>query len=169
MYNNITIQPYRTFPAQFTPLLNCSRQEKIDSGTVMPDPRRNYFIFNQDKVDFFIKHKESGLPYLKEVLKHSNNEAQITESLYILNRMIDSGTRGIEKMYPQLSRFNNTNSPAIQTFLAGIYRKIQVPDAFGPLVAMLIRNSLNPPQACFDPNEEVGGAVLSYISDRFKG
>lgn len=137
-------------------------------STQQPSPQRNYCLFNQDKVDFFVKQKELALPYLKEVLKKSNNEDQITETLYILNRMQDSGTRGIEKFYPVLSRFNNTNSPNIQTFLAGIYRKIQVPDAFGPLVAMLIRNSLNPPQSCFDPNEEVGGAILSYISDRFR-
>lgn len=131
-------------------------------------PMRNYCVFNEAKVDYFVKQKEPALPYLKEILANSNNEPQITETLYILNRMKDAGTKGIEKLYPVLSRFNNTNSPNIQTFLAGIYRKIQVPDAFGPLVAMLIRNSLNPPQACFDPNEEVGGAVLSYLSDRFR-
>ena len=114
------------------------------------------------------QHNYLGLPYLKEVLTHSNNEYQISETLYILNRMIDKGTRGVEKLYPQLSRFNNTNSPNIQSFLAGVYRKTQVPDAFGPLVAMLFRNISNPQQACFDPNEEVGGAILSYLSDRFR-
>ena len=105
------------------------------------------------------------------ILTHSNHEAQITETLYILDRMIDNGTKGIDKLYPIFSRFNNTNSPNIQTFLAGIYRKIQVPDAFGPLVKMLIQNSLQPhnPQQTFDPNEEIGGAILSYLSDRFRG
>ena len=115
-----------------------------------------------------MKQKELGLPYLKEVLKNSNNEDQITESLYILDRMIDNGTKGIDKMYPVLSRFNKTRSPNIQTFLAGIYRKIQVPDAFGPLVSMLIQNSITPRQSVFDPNEEIGGAILSYLSDRFR-
>ena len=66
------------------------------------------------------------------------------------------------------SRFNNTTSPNIQTYLAGIYRKTQVPDAFGPLVKMLIQNSLRPQTSNFDPNEEIGGAILSYISDRFR-
>lgn len=133
-----------------------------------PTLQRNYCIFNQPKVDFFVKQKEAGLPYLKEILKNSNNEEQITETLYIIDRMLDAGTRGIDKIYPLLSRFNNTNSPNIQTFLAGIYRKIQVPDAFGPLVAMLIRNAINPQPSCFDPNEEIGGVVLSYLSDRFR-
>lgn len=135
----------------------------------MPTPQRNYCIFDQNKVDFFVKRKEMALPYLAGVLSRSNDEKQITETLYIVDRMIDNGTKGVDKMYPVLSRFNMTNSPNIQTFLAGIYRKIQVPDAFGPLVAMLIRNSLNPQPSCFDPNEEVGGAILAYLSDRFKG
>ena len=79
--------------------------------------------------------------------------------------MLENGVKNIDKMYPALSRFNRTQSPNIQTFLAGIYRKTQVPDAFGPLVSMLINNSLNPVKSpFFDPNEEIGGAILSYIA-----
>lgn len=135
----------------------------------LPEPGRNYCLFDKNEVDYFVKQKEQALPYLTEILKHSNNEPQITETLYILDRMIDNGTKGIDKLYPVFARFNNTQSPNIQTFLAGIYRKIQVPDAFGPLVKMLIQNSMKPadPYQTFDPNEEIGGAILSYISDRF--
>lgn len=134
----------------------------------MPTPQRNYTIFDKKKVDSFVTQREKALPYLNEILLHSYNEAQITETLYILDRMLENGTKGIDKMYPTLARFNNTQSPNIQTFLAGIYRKIQVPDAFGPLVKMLIQNSLNKTAtAPFDPNEEIGGAILSYISNRF--
>lgn len=134
----------------------------------MPAGQRNYILVDPIKVDAFVKQKENVLPYIADVLTHSNNEAQITENLYILDRLIENGTQGADKLYPVLSRFNGTNSPNIQTFLAGIYRKIQVPDAFGPLIAMLIRNSVNPPQSNFDPNEEVGGAILAYLSDRFR-
>lgn len=140
-----------------------------NSSVQMPTQHRNYCLFDRNKVDFFVKRKEIALPYLSGVLARSNDESRIVETLYIVDRMIDNGTKGVDKMYPVLSRFNMTNSPNIQTFLAGIYRKIQVPDAFGPLVAMLIRNSLNPQPSCFDPNEEVGGAILAYLSDRFKG
>ena len=131
----------------------------------MPTPQRNYCIFDQQKVDYFVKQKENALPYLTNILKTSNNEAQITETLYIMDRMIDNGTKGIDKLYPVFSRFNNTKSHNIQTYLAGIYRKTQVPDAFGPLVKMLIQNSMQPqnPQQSFDPNEEIGGAILSYL------
>ena len=136
----------------------------------MPDRNRNYCLFDQNKVDYFVKQKENALPYLTDILEYSNNEAQVTETLYIMDRMLDNGTKGIDKLYPVFSRFNQTQSPNIQTFLAGIYRKIQVPDAFGPLCKMLIQNSMKPnnPNQPFDPNEEIGGAILSYISDRWR-
>lgn len=129
----------------------------------LPTNGRNYTYVDPNKVKFFVAQKEAALPYLGDILRHSNNEAQVTETLYILDRMIEAGTKGIDKMYPVLSRFNDTKSPNIQTFLAGIYRKTQVPDAFGPLVKMLVQNSINPQPAPFDPNEEIGGAILEYI------
>ena len=138
------------------------------SSCRLPQGSRNYTLFDQNKVDCFVSQKEAALPYLADILIHSNNEAEITETLYIIDRMADEGVKGIDKMYPVLSRFNNTTSPNIQTFLAGIYRKTQVPDAFGPLVKMLIQNSLRPQTSNFDPNEEIGGAILAYISDRFR-
>lgn len=164
------IQPVLNFnpnppTTQFTP---CTTHP-VGTAVTMPNGQRNYCIFDQNKVDCYVKQKENGLPYLNNVLLHSQNEEQITEALYILDRMLENGTKGIDKMYPTLSRFNNTQSPNIQTFLAGIYRKTQVPDAFGPLVKMLIQNSIHPnTTAPFDPNEEIGGAILSYLSDRFR-
>ena len=155
MYNYITIQPYKIQQNQYIP---CQ----------LPQGNRNYTIVDKNKVDYFVSQKEAALPYLTDILIHSNNEEQIVETLHILNSMIDNGIKGIDKMYPILSRFNNTTSPNIQTYLAGIYRKTQVPDAFGPLVKMLIQNSIRPQSSNFDPNEEIGGAILSYISDRFR-
>ncbi len=153
---NYNINQYNTHP--------------VGMSVQMPNGQRNYCLFNKQEVDYFVNQKENALPYLTNVLQTSNNEAQITETLYIMDRMIENGTKGIDKLYPVFSRFNNTNSPNIQTFLAGIYRKIQVPDAFGPLVRMLIQNSQKPnnPNQTFDPNEEIGGAILSYISDKWR-
>ena len=150
--------------------INRYNTHPVGMSVQMPNSQRNYCLFNQQEVDYFVNQKENALPYLTNVLQTSNNEAQITETLYIMDRMIENGTKGIDKLYPVFSRFNNTNSPNIQTFLAGIYRKIQVPDAFGPLVRMLIQNSQKPnnPNQTFDPNEEIGGAILSYISDKWR-
>lgn len=169
LYNINQTQPYYRQTTIYCPNTNQNSRPLFSNKVQMPTPQRNYCLFDQNKVDFFVKRKELSIPYLSGILARSNDEREITESLYIVDRMIDNGTRGVDKMYPVLSRFNMTNSPNIQTFLAGIYRKIQVPDAFGPLIAMLIRNALNPQPSCFDPNEEVGGAILAYLSDRFKG
>jgi hypothetical protein len=179
--------------------------------TMLPEGERNYCLFNQDKVNSIVSQKERTLPYLKQVLETSEDEKEIVEALYIVDRLCDNGTKGIPAMYPTLARFNDTKSANIQTFLAGIYRKTQVPDAFGPLVVMLIRNAVERTEnrkqeterwqedkkargqkrAChceesclqddaaiqenhspftihcspFDPNEEIGGAILEYIKN----
>jgi len=141
-------------------------QQYVCSGCQLPAAGRNYCTFNKNEVDYFVKQGNRALPYLSVVLANSNNEPQIVETLYILDRMLDNGVKDVAKLYPVLSRFNNTGSANIQTFLAGIYRKTHVPDAFGPLIKMLIQNSLKPynPNELFDPNEEIGGAILSYLA-----
>ena len=141
-----------------------------------PNQTRNYCVFSPG-VNERIKKGESELPAIRESLKNPKSEDEVVEDLFILNCMIDEGV-GVNKvaeLYPELSRYNNTDSPNIQTFLAGIYRKTKVPDAFGPLVAMLIRNAINSPphpnplpqgegMQVFDPNEEIGGAILDYLA-----
>ena len=86
----------------------------ICASAKLPTKDRNYCVFDRDEVDYFVKQKENALPYLTDILEHSNNEAQITETLYIMDRMIDNGTKGIDKLYPVFSRFNQTQSPNIQ-------------------------------------------------------
>ena len=135
--------------------------------TMLPTEERNYCLFNQNKVNFFVSQKEGAIPYLSETLRTSNDEKEIVETLYITNRLIDNGTKDMYKMYPYLAKFNDTESPNIQSYLAGIYRKMLVPVAFGPLCTMLIKNSTKPNELTskklFDPNEEIGGAILEYI------
>lgn len=122
-----------------------------------PNQYRNYCTFD-------IKDREN-LAQIKSSLENPQSENEVLEDLYELNLMLDEGNKEIADLYPTLSKYNDTNSPNIQTYLAGIYRKTKVPDAFGPLCAMLIRNSINPPKDCpFDPNEEVGGAILDYLA-----
>jgi len=132
----------------------------------LPDKNRNYTLVDKKKVDFYVNQGEKALPQLDNILKNSKDEGEVTETLYIVDQMIDKGVKGVDKMYPTLSKYNDTKSPNVQTFLAGIYRKTKVPDAFGPLVKMLIQDSINPPKSpqAFDPTEEVGGAILSYLA-----
>ncbi len=134
-------------------------------GTIiMPSTEYNYCRFDTKAITPVIERGEKALPEIKNNLEHAKTEEEVVENLYILDRMLDNGVQQVSELYPTLSKFNQTNSPNIQTFLAGIYRKIKVPDAFGPLIAMLIRNSINPPNSHFDPNEEIGGAILDYLA-----
>ncbi len=137
-----------------------------NNDVIFPSNNQNYCKFDEVKVMYYLSQKEKALPYIDSVLKQTDNEQEVTESLYIVNRMLDNGVKGIDKMYPTFSRFNDTKSPNIQTYLAGVYRKTKVPDAFGPLVKMLIKNSISEekPNANFDPNEEIGGAILDYLA-----
>lgn len=132
-------------------------------SVMLPTGDRNYCLFNQNKVNFIASQKEHALPHLKQILQTSNDENEIVETLYIIDRMIDNGTKGIPAMYPVLAKFNDSKSANIQAFIAGIYRKTQVPDAFGPLVKMLIQNSLLSTKTPAD--EEIGGAILTYIEN----
>ena len=125
-----------------------------------PNQTRNYCIFDEKRVS-----AKKDLDLLKNSLENPKSEDEIVEDLYILNCMLDEGKKGIDELYPTLSKYNYSKNPNIQTFLAGIYRKTKVPDAFGPLCVMLIQNAINPPKDChFDPNEEIGGAILDYLA-----
>lgn len=124
-----------------------------------PNQYRNYCIFEIEK--------RKSLAEIKNSLENPKSEDEVLEDLYALNLMLDEGVANekVASLYPVLSKYNNTTSPNVQTFLAGIYRKTKIPDAFGPLLSMLIKNSINPPQNChFDPNEEIGGAILDYLA-----
>ncbi len=129
-----------------------------------PNQYRNYCVFD-------IKERKS-FGEIKASLENPKSEDEVLEDLYTLNLMLDEGAgenHGVKEkvvsLYPVLSKYNDTASPNIQTFLAGIYRKTKIPDAFGPLCSMLIRNSINPPKNThFDPNEEIGGAILDYLA-----
>jgi len=131
-----------------------------------PNQYRNYCVFTP-QVNERCLCDISEIPKIKDSLENPASEDEVLEDLFILNCMLDNGAdkTAVAEIYPTLSKYNNTNSPNIQTFLAGIYRKTKIPDAFGPLVKMLIQDSINPHEdAGFDPTEEIGGAILDYLA-----
>ena len=131
-----------------------------------PNQNQNYCIFDKNVYER-AKQKDAQLPSIEQELNSPKNEKQVVEDLFVLNLMLDDGIEKnkVARMYPVLSKYNDTKSPNIQTFLAGIYRKTKIPDAFGPLVKMLIQDSIKPPEdANFDPTEEIGGAILDYLA-----
>ncbi len=136
---------------------------QLGQGVEYPNENRNYCIYNEERTGEIVNLGEEALPYLENFLKTADTEEKILDALQILDKMLDKGVKGIDKMYPVLSKFNDTSSPNVQVMLAGIYRKTLVPDAFGPLAKMLIKQSFNPNSQFFDPTEEIGGAILEYI------
>lgn len=138
-----------------------------------PNQYRNYCVVEL--------HKRRSLEEIKASLENPKSEDTVVEDLYELNLMLDEGNAEVAEIYPTLSKYNQTDSPNIQSFLAGIYRKIKVPDAFGPLIVMLVKNAINQSNnkqgvpysplhssplltSTPDPNEEIGGAILDYLA-----
>lgn len=138
---------------------------QIGMQVSLPDSQRNYTLFNQNLVKQIVDYREKALPEIWNYLAVVQDEKRVAEALYILDRMIDSGVQGVDKMYPIVCRFDRTTSPTVQVLLSGIYRKIKVPDAFGPLMSMLIKNTFMPPRVSFDPNQEIGGALLELLKN----
>ncbi len=135
------------------------------SVVIYPNQTRNYCIFDENRIKQ--KVERADFEEIKASLKNPKSEEDVLENLYTLNLILDKGKNKeqVAKLYPELSKYNDTRSANIQTYLAGIYRKTKVPDAFGPLVKMLIQDSINPiKDAHFDPTEEIGGAILDYLA-----
>ena len=142
------------------------RENCIKRTPIIPQKKStNYRVFSQLKTDYFVKQGETCFPALEKNLNQGKN---VVETLYIIDRIQENKTGDAKKLYPSLSKYNKTKSAEEQTFLAGIYRKTLIPDAFGPLVAMLVQNAITPPASYFDPNEEIGGAIVEYLKQRCK-
>ena len=165
--NHVTYNPFPNYNNTKTNNELQQLVKQIGNNVKLPDETRNFATYDTKLADKIISHKQDGLVAVGKFLSTANTEKQIVEGLFIVDRMIEADVKGAEKLYPVLSRFNNTTSPTAQSLLAGIYRKTQVPDAFGPLMKMMIRNSLLPQCPYFDPTEEIGGAILDYV--RAKG
>ena len=131
----------------------------------MATKEKPYCEFDNEKVDLFVNAKERAIPAVTKMLQEAKTEDEICEGLYIADRMIANGTKGMDKMYyGTFSKFNEDRSPSVQSLLSGVYRRILVPDAFGPLIKMLVQNIMVPPKdAPFDPNEAIGGSILEHI------
>lgn len=128
-----------------------------------PNSKRNYTLYDKNKVENIARYGLSAIPYIENYLNNERNEAQVFEALCVIDKMADYKVPELYKIYPVLSKYNDTKSAMLQVMLAGIYRKILVPDAFGPLCKMLYQQIASKEKLPFDPSEEIGGAILEYI------
>ena len=144
----------------------CELVSSFCTTFILPDEKINHAQFDEQMASKIASYKEKSIKPVTDMLKTAQKEKDITAGLFLLNRIIDAGAKGVENTYPVISRFNYSDSPNIQSMLSGIYRKTLVPDAFGPLMTMFLKNSRHPKQIPFDPNEEIGGAILEYLRNK---
>lgn len=144
----------------------CQMVDEFAKTFVLPDEKVNYSRFDEGLAAKIASYKERAVNPVLDMLKKKEDEKSVTAGLYLLNRIIDAGAKNVGDTYPVISRFNYSKSHNVQVMLAGIYRKTLVPDGFGPLMTMFLKNAKNPVQIPFDPNEEVGGAILEYLRSR---
>ena len=136
--------------------------KNLGKNVYLPNNSRNYCLYNPLKTKELLDAGDDALPYITEFLNTAQDEKQILDALQVIDKMLDNNVKNADKLYPVLSRFNNSTSPNIQVMLAGIYRKILVPDAFGPLINMFYDKNNSP---YFDKSEEIGGAILEYLQN----
>ena len=145
------------------PRQQCDLIESFCKTFKLPTEKRNHSTWDENLVVKITSYKENALQSVLDMLSKTDDEKDATAGLFLLNRIIDAGVKNVGNAYPVVSKFNYNPSHNVQVMLAGIYRKTLVPDAFGPLITMFIKNAKHPVQIPFDPNEEVGGAILEYL------
>jgi len=168
----MSIQPviYKQFNIPLMPLTTknekCVMVAEFCKTFSLPDEKNNYSKFDEKLATKIASYKDKATKPVIDMLKTAEKEKDITAGLLLLNRIIDAGAKNVGDTYPIISKFNYSKSHNIQVMLAGIYRKTLVPDGFGPLMTMFIKNAQAPTQIPFDPNEEVGGAILEYLRNK---
>ena len=81
MIQQISIVQYQN-PQHPHLVKNMSHPYYACTSAQLPTLDRNYCIFDKNEVDYFVRQKENALPYLTDILQHSNNEAQVTNLVY---------------------------------------------------------------------------------------
>lgn len=143
--------------------------EKINAfveSSKLPDETTNHFVYDEELAAEIVSAKEAAVEPVLNLIETHEDEKSVTAGLYLLNRLLDAGTKGIENTYHVISKFNYTDSPNIKVMLSGVYRKTQIPDAFGPLMTMYMKDCQNTDNKPFDSKEEVCGAILSYLNNK---
>lgn len=133
------------------------------------DPQNGNVLLNFPLIESLVKYRKAVIQPLFKLLQSSTNGYQIIEGLYLAQRLAEEKVKGVNALYPAAARFNYTQDPLIQVYLAGFYRKLDVPDSFGPLLEMAWRHAQQPRTQAFqtglNPMEEIGGTLLQQIAN----
>lgn len=143
----------------------CELVEAFCESFVLPDENFNHSRFDENLAKKIAAYTDSATEPVTDMLQATDDEKKATAGLFLLNRIIDAGAKNVGNTYHIISKFNNSDSPNVQTMLAGIYRKTQVPDGFAPLMTMYLKNAKSPKTNPFNPDEEICGAMLAYLGN----
>jgi len=112
---------------------------------------------------------ERAIPPLVAMFKKPPSDRALLEGIRVAEKLADAHTPGVESLYAPLSRWNTHPNPLIQIYLAGLYRRLNLPATVGPMMATLIHQSvMNYPAQGSPANnitEEVGGTILQQFAD----
>lgn len=127
--------------------------------------------YNEPLVQQIVAYREQAIPMLGLLLGNSDTGMQtLKEGLYTAEKLADARITNVAQLYPSLQRLNSHPDPSIQVHLARLYRKMDEPRVFGPLLSTLVNaaSTQYPMQASPTNNvsEETGAALLSQIARR---
>lgn len=133
------------------------------------DPANGNLLMNMPLIEFLVEKNRAVISPLYQLLTTSENLYQIVEGLHLAQHLAAAKVPGVDTLYAAAARFNYTSNPLIQVYLAGFYRKLCLPESFGPMLEMLIRQAQQPRNSEFqedlNPMEEVGGTILQHIAE----
>lgn len=130
----------------------------------------NLVRFNEPLVGQIASYGETAVPMLARFLSGTPSFHGLLEGLWTGQRLAQQGARNARILYGAVSQWNTHPAPLVQIYLAGLYRYLNEPASFGPMLATLMNRALTqyPLQSSRDYNitEEVGGTVLQQIANR---
>lgn len=122
---------------------------------------------NGPLIDTLVNYREATPPALYNTLANTYNLMTLVEGLYTAQRLAEAGVSNVGMLYGATQRLHQHPHPLVQIYLAGFYRALNAPHTLGPLLSMLVKNAVlpGPPiPSAFDPQEEIGGAILDLIA-----
>lgn len=136
------------------------------------NPVNGLVQINNELVESLAQQGTRILPELGQLLSTSVYRLQLIEGLYLAQRLAEKKTPGVNQLYANTSRFHFATDPLLQVYLAGFYRHIDEPAAYGPMMEMMLRHSQRPAwerqqeiqQTGINAVEEIGGTLLSQLA-----
>ncbi len=125
--------------------------------------------FDEPLIDRIARLKKAAISPLASLFRQPPSQAALIEGIRVADRLAEAHVPGVETLYASLSQWNTSPDPLVQIYLAGLYRRLNLPATVGPMMATLVHQSLvnYPAQGSPAKNitEEVGGTILQQFAD----